>query len=120
MPTPNAYRYTLIFPRVSDVPRPAWPPAVITRTLALPDVVDAYFPDLTASWAPAGPRRDDAVNVESRRRLVEILTASATPEAAAGAEAAIRAFALELLDLVGAKRATLIITPLADVEVLER
>lgn len=87
MPT-YAYRYDVAFPRRWDEARAAGRIETIEALLAIPDVVDALFPDLTASWrSEEYPERP---NRESRRRTIVVLTSSASKADADRAGAAIR------------------------------
>lgn len=71
-----SYRYEIAYPRRWNEPRLAGRVETVNAFLSLPDVVDASFPDLSASWRseefPAEP------NNESRRRLVWVMVASAS------------------------------------------
>lgn len=92
-PATVSYHYRVAFPRVFDAPRPTWPITIYQRVRALPDVVEALFPDLTATWHDG--TRDDVGGAltrrESRRRFIEVTTSSATPKAAEAARIAVLA-----------------------------
>ena len=119
MPAAHAHHYTLIFPRIFDEPRPAWPPEVIESARAVPGLVDVVFPDLSATWTVEGDA-PGTIRSESRRRFVELFTNAATPAKAKETDDAVRALALELLELVDAGAVTLVKTDVTDVEVIER
>jgi hypothetical protein len=105
-----AYVYRAMFPAEVDAPRPAWPVEVLERALELDDVVDATFADVAGAWAAAPP----TPLREERRRVVELVTVSATPAAADVARGRIRAL---LRDLAGPER--IVVTRAAvDVDVL--
>lgn len=110
---PVAYRYVATFPRDVDTPRPAWPLDLIDRALALADVVDATFPELTAAWTGDEPMPHHT----SYRRRVELVTVSATPAVASVAEGRVRAFLEELKVGSGADR-VVVTRGLVDVVVL--
>lgn len=80
-PVQIIHRYTAIFPRSVDAPRIPWPADVVDRVHALPDVVDVVFPDLSASWIGPGST-EDGIRVETRRRFIEVYTASSGKAAA--------------------------------------
>lgn len=119
MPKPNAYHYIAAFPRHVDAPNQPWPVETIARFRAIPGVVDAIFPDLTASWRPAGAELAGLEpNIESRRRFVEVYTDADTPTAARETEAAIRALIVALKKELGEDNVTYVRLLADDVEVL--
>jgi hypothetical protein len=79
-----SYAYRAGFPRVFDAARVPWRVGMLTEALALPGVVEAYLPQFRAGWAGA-----DAINRESRRDLIELVTSSTSPLSAAAARAGI-------------------------------
>lgn len=90
MPKTAGIVYAIHFPRRWDEGRPSWRLEVLDEVLALPDVVDATFPDLTAAWRPAAIEGIELR--ESRRCSIEVVTVSKTPAAASAARAAILAY----------------------------
>lgn len=113
----NAYHVTAVFRRVMDAPRPDWPYTVVERVGAIAGVVDASFPDLTASWAPLD---GDGITRESRRRFIEVYVSAATPAAARSTLTRLRALILELAAELELGPVTLVVLPAESVEVLGR
>jgi hypothetical protein len=81
-----SYRYVAAFPRHFDEARPYWPLELLEQILALPDAVDATFPDYTVAWRP-GVEAGVALR-ESRRRTIELVTSSPSQARADAARAA--------------------------------
>lgn len=93
---PISYRYSIAFPRVWDGPRPSWPANVIDAFTALPGVVDASFPELTAAWEEDGEPRS-----ESRRRQIWVTTSHAKQAASDAARDQLVALARDLAASAG-------------------
>lgn len=112
----TAFHYIAVFPRLYEAPRPAWPEEIIARFRGIPGVVDAIFPDLTASWVRAGDRALEP-NVETRRRFIEVYTKAASPYAAKATRDELVRLLDELKASVNAQAYTLVTIPIDDVEV---
>lgn len=117
MAAPNAFHYIAVFPRVTDAPRPAWPMGLLAQTKAIAGVVDAIFPDLTASWVKAAPNGEAAPHIETRRRFIEVYTRAESPSAARETKDALVALLDGLKAQIGAASYTLVTIPITDVEV---
>ena len=107
-----AYSYRAGFPRVWDSPRVPWRRGLLDEALALPDVVEAYLPQIRAGWT--GGARGSAI--ESRRDVIEIITSSSTLAASVTTRAAV----IDWLDRVRAERgASRLIVDVVAVDVTE-